>query len=377
MGISQYLQEKGWKRKVNEINGIAYYEKENNPIKGLLTNKELFRDLGKRKFTKLETLLADVRNFFDGRGYDLLQNANVINRQKDTLFIGSGLQTIYNMLVKERVSKNVPYFIAQPSIRINALKKVALGEGYSTSFVNICTEKIGASVADHMDNLENWFDFLSRSGLYIGHMKLVENPNWRGGDFLDGESLLIYYGDLQIGDAVFVHGINKRNKERFTLSDIGFGLERLSWALNKSPSYYDVIGPFFEVKNRGKISLDVLRTLTLMAMNGITPSNKGVGYRFRQFTKKYLENGRHINPLFEIRYYFNFWKKLTNNYRPLEQVEVIVNSEIHKQLILDIANKAGVNLKNFKFSSFEEFINECFIRCPQKISDIEKFIGRH
>lgn len=359
MKTEEYLISKAWK-KTQDPKGRPCY------VKGNEDQLPSFKLLGKKKNEKLDSFLSGFNSFFDGKNYANLPSSSIINPKKDTLFIGAGLQTIINMHSSGKDVNGMRY-ITQPCLRVNAIEKVGVKDGYSTSFVNICTEQLNASGEEHLQHLENWFNFLSKNGLYIGHLRLVEDHSWEGGKDLEGNSLLIYYSDLQIGDAVFV----RSKTGGLTISDIGFGLERLCWAVNKTDSYYESIGPYYELKKNGILSLDLLRSLSLMTLNGVEPSNHNEGYRFKQFIKRYAENSSEINPSYLINFYSDFWKKFTPTALS-KDVDGIVRGELHKQKIADICKILGVSSH---CSNFSDFIEESRKLRPTSLPTIERYIN--
>lgn len=366
--VEHALASHNWELK--RESGKVYYEKKKCPIPGISLSKGTFRTLGKPRDVSLRVLLKETTGFFSSGGYTTLNAIPVVNTIEEPLFIGAGLQTVLNGLSNNPASIGTQArFLAQPSLRVGAIEKVGKVEGYSSSFVNICTEQVGASLRDHINHLDKWFGLLSKQGIYLGHCKLVEDPEWTGGTF-SGKSLLLYYGDLQIGDAVYAKGVIPGMGE-VSISDIGLGLERVAWALNKTPKYYDVIGPFAEVRTKGVIAMDMVRSMTLMSLSGVEPSPKAQGYRFRQFVKRYIENSKENNPVSNIDTYSAFWSPLFTSVRQQEAARNQIVGEIHRARILALAT-AIETMPPASSVTFDDFLSTVSRRTPE--GHLERYI---
>ena len=135
-------------------------------------------------------------------------------------------------------------FVEQPCVRMQYQPSVALQEGTSTSFVNVCTEQMGGSLEEHLLSANRWCTSLSKIGLHINDFVLVmrtSEKDWGTGKFSALE-LFFVYGGLELGDAAYL-SIPQANRPPIPISDIDFGLERIVWAVNKTVSYFDVLLP--------------------------------------------------------------------------------------------------------------------------------------
>lgn len=370
MVLDDYLQSRGWEKKGDSLfKGREYFRKRGRSLSEPID----FRLIGKRNILPLKSLNERILAFFSTQGYSIMQPINVINGFGDTFFIGAGLQSFYQTLVNNDID-NKKFVLSQPSIRINSLDKMRNREGYSTSFVNICTEQAAVSVEDHASSLENWLTFLSKVGIYAGDISLVKDPEWNGGEHMNGKSLLIYYGSLQLGDAVFVDAKDSK-KRAFTISDIGFGLERINWAINKTRNYFETIGSSYDLFTKGKVPLDLLRSLTLMTLSGIEPSNAGPGYRFKQFVKSYLGHSHDISPLDNIQRNYDFWKGITLPSRSSAEVQDFLLSTFQRQMVLKIKEDLKLDEVKPDFDRFEEFFEFCKSNLPNRVQQIESYLN--
>ena len=72
----------------------------------------------------------------------------------------------------------------------------------------------------------------------------TSEKDWGTGTFSAIE-LFFVYGGLELGDAAYL-SIPQATRPAIPISDIGFGLERIAWAVNKTGSYFDILLPLSE-----------------------------------------------------------------------------------------------------------------------------------
>lgn len=285
----QRLEQNGWKRHNGKTTTFAkdsYQETD-------------FRLLGKKKETNLSRVLAHLEKKFSS--YANREPCAPVNEHGEPIFIGAGVQNTLNALVAgEKI--DAPEYLAQPCIRMSARENLSAGK-YTSSFINVCTQHVNATQEEHEKHFEQWLSVLSSFGLYVGHMKVVETP-W-GTNAIKGRSHLIYYGNLSLGDAVL---INEYEGKPVSISDIGFGAERIVWAQIKTKQFRNTFAPWSARNNFAEI--DGIRTLTLMAGNDIRPSNKGAGYRMKQIA-------RDLCDAYDITELATHFSKQWNEVRPL------------------------------------------------------------
>lgn len=306
----EYLESKRWVRK--EDDGKIVYSR------GTATGD--FFSIGKRNYLGMDTLVERTRGHFASRGYPEMPAKSVVS-DEETLFIGAGVQAVMADPPAGAV------FLAQPSVRMHALERIGR-PGYSTSFTNICTEEVNASPEAHLSHLEEWFTYLSSLGIYINHLKLVENPTW-GNGHVGGASLLVYYGGMQLGDAVYV---DRWGGHTDPISDIGFGLERVAWAVAKYPNYFEGMASPLTLAAKPLQAIDALRTLTLMAMCGVETDNRGPGYRMRQLVQAYDRHTADLYPLHDIEEFSSFWGRFYPDTPRGWELEQKVLKELQKPL---------------------------------------------
>jgi len=353
--ISDILKENSW---IRPENTSKLFKKANSPLFSV-SEKPDFRSLGKSNVVFTKDLFTDITSHFDSNNYTLLPAKGIDNSGSDTLFIGAGLQVVLIELNSGTLDNNKPYFMFQPSLRVSSLDKMLTKNGYSTSFTNVCTEEVNADFDSHWEKLNSWFNLLSKKGLYMGHVSLVEDPNWKANN-LDGQSLLIYYGDLQLGDAVFIEGKTISGKP-FTMSDIGFGIERILWALNKTERYFESYMPTLGLQKNDYESQDILRSLTLMSMSGIKPSHTAQGYRFRQYAKMFLERTNDVEPYSGLKRHYNNWSMMFSADNDFDKICSNIVNELHSQAINKLSSSLGLR-KRPQVTTLDEFYEHLKIK---------------
>ena len=127
--------------------------------------------------------------------------------------------------------------------------------------------------------------------------------DWGTGKFSALE-LFFSYGGLELGDASYML-IPQSNRPAIPISDIGFGLERIAWAVNKTDSYFDTLIPWTVSESREMF--DLCRTIALLILCGVQATNKGPGLQFRRFAKILSEKYYGADVYNSLAYYFDYW----------------------------------------------------------------------
>ena len=118
----------------------------------------------------------------------------------------------------------------------------------------------------------------------------------------------------------------------YSMSDTGFGLERLKWCLNNNRSYYDL---FSDRSNISPEKKAIISAIGLIATNGIQPSQKSAGYRARSFSKKLVDmnNGKDLT-INEQKYLIEsikYWRNFQRIDLKKEEAKNILFSSISKE----------------------------------------------
>lgn len=253
-------------KKQKEVQEIESYLIENNF--NIVTEKpEYFLD----KFRFERNINNEIlHNYFEENNYVVSRPMSIKLEKATTLFICAGIQKLERVIHEEEEFPDTPIFINQPVLRSQFLGSKAIES--HTSFHNLTTIDINLSLERHLEHLQKWIDFLVLSGFLRDDFTFhIGESSPRIGKIKYNNFLTtVFYAGLEIGEAVFISSLPQKTRSSFSVSDIGFGLERL----NHNPDKINT------VEN------DCVKTLTLIGMSGVQPSNHEHGYRFRMFSKK-------------------------------------------------------------------------------------------
>jgi hypothetical protein len=231
----------------------------------------------------------------------------IVNNKVKTLFTVSGVQLIDPVI---HDGEDIPekFFIAQPVLRTQFLPTVS--EGSLTSFNNISTVMVNRGYEEHVDAIKLWLNMLKEMGFEEDDISVNVSKNknrWGEKEFIN-EVISVLYKGIEMGEASFVDSMPQNTREPLNISDIGFGLERMNYALT---------GKTFNNEKEDPLPVDIIdcsRTLALLIGSGVIPSNKAQGYRVRLFSKNFvsknLEYG--VNPRDLLENSYREWAKWTN-----------------------------------------------------------------
>ncbi len=310
-----------------------------------------------------------LNNYFAQSNFQVLTPIPLINRGGSTLFTCAGVQVLDNVIHDEIAIPSKPVYIAQPGLRTQFIDSI--GEGTSTSFINISTCQVNINQQDHFKHLQTWIDLFKLLGLEESNLYFKTKPyeqQW-GDKVVKSEKIFVVYDGLEIGDASFMSDIPQKTRPNISLSDIGFGLERIKWIL-QGGSYSDVLGEGRISKDLDPITVACSHTLSLLAGEGLKPSNKEHGYRFRLFSKKLVNQtlGAHTLSTNQVRSYFEYWEKWmtlsttedeaiklisTENMRNFNRILIDKLSEKFPDVGLDINQTTPVLIKRLKGTSVD------------------------
>ena len=257
-------------------------------------------------YLELGACTENFRKFFPTREYRLRPPVAIVRNDERTLFASTAGQIFDDLIYGQSMQRDPQQcIIMQPVIRLQGIGLVASLDGISTSFVHVATECWNATTEKHFNSLDQWLDFFSGLGLHVGGLclKLKRADNDWAGRTVTSEMLKINYDGLEIGVANFFFNIPQQSSHISTLSDIGVGLERLVWAVNKSPAYFDGIGPLSSVTIHKRVALDAIRTATLMVGSGVVPNHKNQGSKLRAMIGLVTEEAQQLNLYELVRYY--------------------------------------------------------------------------
>ena len=338
-------------------------------------SSDAFKFRKKPKTTKnksLDDIINIIKKNFYSYHFKNEDPLNIESKVGDTDLIGAAVQVINPILFESSEISPKNSLIFQPSIRAQHLKKADDFfeiEGLSTSFVNVATVSTVLDIQKHLEIIDRWLTTFSYCGLYMGDFSLVlrekKNNNWGTGGFHSIE-LFFNYIDLEIGDASYFK-INTNKGHNFSVSDIGFGLERIYWAIRKTDSYSDILEPPSKLGLNSKLQ-DIVRTLVLMKMNNVSLGNKGAGLYLKNLIKYSLLQLHNNLSYCDINYYCNYWGKfLVSNKSPIE-ILIQIQNDIDSIFVNLSRKKYGLS-PILKGETINEFYDRMIIE--NKLSEKE------
>ncbi len=302
----------------------------------------------------------NVSNFFEQNGY-VIEKPHCVGNNKDTVFISAGIQPLLKKYRNMLLPSDTKIFIPQPVIRSQYINDLC--EGTSLAFVNATSSIINNSEEEYISMVKDWYDFLCNVGLRKN--EIITNSDYyvdKWGDiYLEGKRTFYYYNNVEIGDSTFFTKVkcDNENIPIESMCDLGFGLERIRWAVSQK-SYYDLFSDSLMIPSKIKA---LLSAISLLSVNDIKPSNKNMGYRARLFSKKLVEflegrdlNKNEINYLKECIIYWRDWQSsFIGNIEDITK-EYVRNG--NRFLINRLSDLGYTNLPNIDINlSREEFLN--------------------
>lgn len=344
--FESFLIDKNWVTHACSHCNNEYFAKEHSSTTSCgsykCTNYEFLNRPARRTFFDSHSASEKIILNFESLAYRKQEPIPVVNRIGSTLFVGTGGQYYDTAIFQEERIDMSRVVIAQPVIRLQGKDLVGKIDGFTTAFINIATEQPNVTMAEHLQHFDHWLEQLSSLGLFMGDFSLkvtTDKPEW-GKYQPDAVTVKISYLGLELGVANYFTNIPQQTRKPLTLSDMSFGLERIAWALNKTPSYYDIVGPInYSAKGNYKL-MDAYRTMTLMSASEVTPSNRDRGSKFRMLAKSLAAPTEPLHPDL-IDYYYEWWSQFAN--LPLQKSDAadIIVREVNRNINIEIRKRIG------------------------------------
>lgn len=347
--VNEFMAERGWQRHSCSACGRMFFSKPSTKMDISVCGWHKCDKGGYpfRTYTKRKKMLtpaqisARMSDYFCSVGFDLATPRNIANFDGQTDLVIAGVQMFDDIIHRNQKIRNDKVFVAQPCVRMQFQPHVESQEGTSTSFVNMCTEKMGSEFSEHLQSVDHWCTILSKLGLHMNDFIVVMRTSvndWGTGKFSALE-LFFSYGGLELGDAAYLL-IPHANRPAIPISDIGFGLERMAWAVNKTESYFDTLMPWTATGTREMF--DSCRTMSLLVLCGVQAANKGPGLQFRRFAKVLGEKYYGENVYSIISYYFDYWTQFITPSIKREDAVTLARFEIERFVNLKICNELNL-----------------------------------
>jgi len=332
----------------------------------------LFRTYSKQKRMLTPAQISSrMSGYFLSTGFNAAIPMNIANFEGQTDLVIAGVQMFDDIIHRNQEIRNDKVFVAQPCVRMQFQPHVESHEGTSTSFVNVCTEKMGAEFSEHLQSVDHWCTILSKLGLHMNDFVVVmrtSTNNWGTGKFSALE-LFFSYGGLELGDAAYLL-IPQANRPAISISDIGFGLERVAWAINKNDSYFDTLMPWTIMGTREMF--DSCRTIALLALCGVQAANKGPGLQFRRFAKVLSEKYFSMDVYSILAYYFDYWAQFTKPSINREEAIQLARLEIERFVNLRVCEM--LKLPQPRGETTEAYFDRLVYTCNANIYELRKTI---
>ncbi len=285
-----------------------------------------------------DTLWNRLRDHFVAHGFAPVRQDNVISPTGETMFMSAALQVLDPVVHAGAPAPKEPYIVAQPVIRLNCAPQMGLEAGFSTSFVNVATEEVVDCAGNYARHLHAWLRAFRAIGLDEKRLSLIAEPiRFRGG-LHEGNYLVFDHGGIELGEGIYIDTL--RTRPLLRVLDFGFGLERLLWAVNGTPTYYDNFGPLTARAQRRYRLIDAARTTVLLASTGIKPGHRSHGYRLRWSIGRLRASLGNADPAPLLRHAFDEWSAFVD--MPLSGNECVVVAELHRQTNLELCRRLEI-----------------------------------
>lgn len=210
--------------------------------------------------------IDDIKDSLDATFPDAKKENHlaIIHSDLDTFFVVSWIQSASNVLFGEKEYDNDWHLVHQPSIRMKYLDSVSWEDWIWVSFVNSTIYKIWSSFEEHLEGFDNIISFLSKMWMYAWNISLKvrdRSPIW---DWRSMNNVIIdmYYGDLHIGDAVYIYNFQQETRDNLTISDIWIWCERIMYARNNFNNYFEQF--WVDLERYTETEIEALKTLVLI-----------------------------------------------------------------------------------------------------------------
>ncbi|MCX8180610.1 MAG: alanine--tRNA ligase [Thermofilaceae archaeon] len=215
---------------------------------------------------KPEEVREAFLGFFERESHTRIRRYPVVARWRDDVFlVGASIYNFQPWVTEGLVDPPAnPLTISQPSIRLTDLDNVGKSGRHLTGFEMMAHHAFnigGKEVYWANETIEYAYRVLTKVFRIPGEEITFKFDWWSGGGNA-GEDYEVLVKGLEIATLVFMHYkvrdentiIAMQNK----IVDTGYGLERLVWLTNGSPTVYDAVFPTLIEKLRSNAGLETL-----------------------------------------------------------------------------------------------------------------------
>jgi alanyl-tRNA synthetase len=257
----EYFRENGLVRKICKACGSAFWTRD--PEREYCGDApcEPYSFIGNPIFSPhtIDEMREAYLSFFEQNGHTRIERYPVAARWRDDIYLTIASIADFQPYVTngEVPPPANPLTISQPCIRLNDLDSVGRSGRHLTTF-----EMMAHHAFNTDENNVYWKDetvslcdrFLASVGADLNRVTYKEHP-WIGGGNA-GPSVEVLIGGLEVATLVFM-SLTKRDNGRepvdmegvpyypmdLRIVDTGYGLERMVWASQGSPTVYDAVFP--------------------------------------------------------------------------------------------------------------------------------------
>ena len=195
--------------------------------------------------------------FFEKKSHTRVDRASVVARWRNDIYLSIASIAVFQPHVTSGSSKPPanPLTISQPCIRLNDLESVGRSGRHLTTFEMMAHHAFNNEQEEiywQNHTVELCHELYTSLGLDGSKITYKENP-WIGGGN-GGEALEVLAGGLELATLVFMdleednEGDIELNGKKFrrmprSIVDTGYGLERLVWASQGTPTIYEAVFP--------------------------------------------------------------------------------------------------------------------------------------
>jgi len=247
------------------------------------------------------------------------------NRETD--FTISAIQALDPYLKQRRPYSYRQGYLTQPVVRFTGKRDNSgqLADGFLTAFVNVSCVLPTRDLSEHAQILDTWLAVLSRLGLHARHLEIHGHTTpWQRRE-VQGITLRVTHDGLEIGDIVLLWNANS---PWLMATDLGSGLERLRWAITRNAWPSVVHGPLTD--RADPAVLDIIRAATLIAANGIQPSDRGPGSALRRLAGSIPAASAALGLSAAVRSAYAYWSLTSSPQLPWPDVCQVLEGETRK-----------------------------------------------
>ncbi|MFF4778977.1 hypothetical protein ACFY05_39755 [Microtetraspora fusca] len=271
-----------------------------------------------------QTLLARIEHGF--AGYSIPRADPLPMRWgRETDLTISAVQALDPYLKYRRPYTYRRGYLPQPVVRFTGRRETdgTLRDGFLTSFVNVSCVSPIPSLNEHVEILDAWLGVLAGIGLHARHIEIYGSVlPWERGP-VGGITLRFRHAALTIGDIVVLWN---QQEPTIMATDLGSGLERLAWAIRRSPWPLLIHGRLAAAAD-GE-ALDAIRTATLISGHGIQPADRGPGYALRRLMRAVRPS---LGLSTAVRQAYTYWGSVSRLLTPWPEVCRCLEEEVSRR----------------------------------------------